>query len=706
MAPQGNPLANALAVEPHTHSDGQENGETESSGTYVPPHKLRKTSAGQALSTRTGRRKGPSGMILTIPLDIFAQIALHLMPVDILHLARTCKTFRVLLMQSSAGHIWRGASRKVEGLPPCPPHLCEPEYIALIYSKSCTFCGATVFRLADSNLYVRLCGSCRISNLVAREDVMEELRELVLFSSTIAPLQDKVLTADAYCLYSDLTYVEEGYNALPKETPEDEEQVQVWSKAQKERCEEVAKHSKLFSEFLLEMDRQRQEEIRKLKEVWRFNVETRLLEMGWEEGDLKMTRKWKEWRALVEQPKKLTERIWKGLYPQMEPLLQENRECRLAREKEVRRKSRAEKFNSMWSSSKRNAVPYLKLGEPDEAELPMMHEILQPYPETLIALEWPVIAEIMEMDITPVEMRRKLVESKAEIHNAVRVWRTEFETELAEVLKGQSGFESDLVIKTEPMDELGPLPEFSDTMSADVRLLLRADSIFKAGESSTLLFYPRVALDLPVRGEAVIKDSWSINTVKAYSHARRVAQALLGCLEMPNATYLSVRSLGRRFICGRCHDRDPKNWDQMIQHYLRHRNLWYESEDHIERVEARGITFNFIHGFDFETTRPFVRLISQAQAEHCKLPANVDNDEYMCLLCSVYGSFNLKQVRSHVRTVHEETIPELGEDYEDKESYLVRQAEEEEEKEEKGCVTSDLNMAFLMCTAIIAMSRY
>lgn len=59
---------------------------------------------------------------------------------------------------------------------------------------------------------------------------------ILTLASAIAPPNDKVLTADAYCLRSELMQLEEEYNALPKETPEDEEQVQVWSNRHKETC--------------------------------------------------------------------------------------------------------------------------------------------------------------------------------------------------------------------------------------------------------------------------------------------------------------------------------------------------------------------------------------------------------------------------------------------------------------------------------------
>lgn len=84
---------------------------------------------------------------------------------------------------------------------------------------------------------------------------------------------------------------------------------------------------------------------------------------------------------------------------------------------------------------------------------------------------------------------------------------------------------------------------------------------------------------------------------------------------------------------------------------MRHQNLWNESKDYIEEVEARGIVFNLIHGFKFETERPLVYLLPKRQAERFKNAVDANSDKYMCLLCDMYGSSDLRQVRSHVRHV-------------------------------------------------------
>lgn len=56
---------------------------------------------------------------------------------DLLHLARTTKTFRAFLMNKSARHIWRAARMNVPGLPDCPKHLSESGYAHLAFDNFC-----------------------------------------------------------------------------------------------------------------------------------------------------------------------------------------------------------------------------------------------------------------------------------------------------------------------------------------------------------------------------------------------------------------------------------------------------------------------------------------------------------------------------------------------------------------------------------------
>ena len=70
-----------------------------------------------------------------------SQIAPHLYPLDVIHLSRTSKPLRSLLMSKNSRPIWTTALSNVVDLPPCPTDMSEPLYAALVFDHHC-FVGA------------------------------------------------------------------------------------------------------------------------------------------------------------------------------------------------------------------------------------------------------------------------------------------------------------------------------------------------------------------------------------------------------------------------------------------------------------------------------------------------------------------------------------------------------------------------------------
>jgi hypothetical protein len=63
----------------------------------------------------------------------------HLLPLDLLHLARTTKAFRSILMHRSSSFVWNAARMNVPGLPECPD-MSEPAFARLAFDKHCHVC--------------------------------------------------------------------------------------------------------------------------------------------------------------------------------------------------------------------------------------------------------------------------------------------------------------------------------------------------------------------------------------------------------------------------------------------------------------------------------------------------------------------------------------------------------------------------------------
>ncbi|CAE6412779.1 unnamed protein product [Rhizoctonia solani] len=125
------------------------------------------------------KQAGNLEKFIHIPMDIFTEIASHLFPIDIISLSHSSKLFRNLLMRRSSRHIWVGAMRNVQGLPPCPFDMSEPRYLVLLFSKYCTGCGQTITYGVYQELRMRLCIPCRNVHLVTLNSLPLELKGLL-----------------------------------------------------------------------------------------------------------------------------------------------------------------------------------------------------------------------------------------------------------------------------------------------------------------------------------------------------------------------------------------------------------------------------------------------------------------------------------------------------------------------------------------------
>ncbi|KAF8215809.1 hypothetical protein K438DRAFT_1560328, partial [Mycena galopus ATCC 62051] len=84
----------------------------------------------------------------------------HLPPLDILHLARTTKGFRSILMHRSAVSIWKASLGQVCGLPEKPDDMSHPAWVNLAYSAHCHNCVEHKVLKVDWLLRIRLCETC------------------------------------------------------------------------------------------------------------------------------------------------------------------------------------------------------------------------------------------------------------------------------------------------------------------------------------------------------------------------------------------------------------------------------------------------------------------------------------------------------------------------------------------------------------------
>ncbi|KAJ2922246.1 hypothetical protein H1R20_g14849, partial [Candolleomyces eurysporus] len=78
--------------------------------------------------------------IREMPLDVLLEIFSHLEPADLIHLSRTTKALRSIMMVRSSRSIWTQALASIPDLPPCPDDLIEAQYANLMFTDYCHEC--------------------------------------------------------------------------------------------------------------------------------------------------------------------------------------------------------------------------------------------------------------------------------------------------------------------------------------------------------------------------------------------------------------------------------------------------------------------------------------------------------------------------------------------------------------------------------------
>ncbi|KAG9089817.1 hypothetical protein FRC06_001375, partial [Ceratobasidium sp. 370] len=490
------------------HDPGQEydesidgNTSSEHDDVLVPGKKRARSGRAPA---RAGRKKYVRGKqgglkgLMKMPVEIFTEIAYLLNPGDLISLARSNKFFRKMLLKRSAAQIWQRAESNMPGLPPCLAGMCEPEYAALVFSKYCTLCGASATSKPDLDLRARLCTSCRdteVEVLSQRRGRPEVDLTLVHYSFRTRPKKNKSQPRTpmdaAFIMKSELDKILEKQEEFHRTG--DQEGLAQWEKER--RAEVLARrmHAHRVSDYLMEAEASRGQDLDSMKRQRRKTILERLKALGWADEDLDFEGpELKPWRALVNAPKPLTDRVWANILPKLTQMLEENRERHIAsakRSRQIERRARVDKFLLNMRYSEHPFEPIFKaLGvptpPPPDLDGPgdmlrrfklsiVRPETPNPFPKPQTALKWDCLGDLDEPEISIEEVENILAERKTQIQEKVLEWRTLVEQRLVEKFESHGKqVNEDVVLKVAgSSDSTIHLPR-------NTRLLLRADTLF------------------------------------------------------------------------------------------------------------------------------------------------------------------------------------------------------------------------------------
>lgn len=581
----------------HSHDD------TDLEEFSEPPRKRARKSTGR---THNKRMRGFLAGIVHVPMDIFAQIMSFLQPIDIHSLARTNKKFRRLLMNRSARHIWRVAERNVPNLPPCPNHITEPQYAALLFGKWCSMCGGTanVSRRMDEFLLVRLCSSCRERSIVGLSFIPEKVHPYVRLSWVI---KSSAQSSPCYGLMDDINSVVSAIFKLASEG--DVIKMDEWEEARLEQINKEKRFGLKLVAYLNRVEAEKDERIEQLKRERFDAVKARLIKDGWGEVDCEVNfdeedgygSLQREWNRLVFQPKPLTSRAWENIKSRVLSIIKAYRAYRLEIERNYRALERQIKLGELVTAIGEEEPQIIQLA-PEHDQSSSQPELLTiPFPRWTHALKLRTLRQLAEEDISSSLAEERFIAQREAIIQDLRNWQSLIAMELVEKLKPRNvlGFGELLVCRmpwrADRRPSTGPV-ELSTTFTTesdqylsdcDIRTLLRADSVFEFYDYPACYYFPEVIeivqeeilsppSYIPPRpldedhGGAYGINPLSLRGVHAHRLGRKAAKRLLACLGKPNAAYLEMNGYGKRFMCGRCWIKTPMTWVEMVAHYAKY----------------------------------------------------------------------------------------------------------------------------------------
>ncbi|KAG8792366.1 hypothetical protein FRC12_006292 [Ceratobasidium sp. 428] len=457
------PQTRAMAVAQVAGPSHAEDSRKMKQGASSKPAPRKRTRTNKDVARAPKRGKPSLKRILDMPPEVFNEIAIHLMPVDLLSLARSNKFFRNIFMSRSSHHLWRAAFSHLPGLPPCPSDLSEPQYASLLFSKTCSSCGARVLRRMDPFLHVRLCNPCR-DEQIAEIWESDDFLQLVPRSDVIKAAGDGFM----YTLRSEYQMVRKRANG--------KQSFFTWRETRAKEMDEWHERADELEMYLDRVELDRESELEDLKEKRVEDIETRLVEKGWTKRDaITSPENAAEWNKLVWQPKPMTDRIWNNLYPKLVPMLESNRAYHERVDKEQRQQSRIIRIGGLVTKSRLDLPPlvHVTLKHPPESEdasepstpesnasesstsesstsesntfesdiadiLDLSHlapdnidvKAERPFPTMAEFLAWPMVKSIVENDTSADDAERSFNDIREEFSRAVVEWRDKIEQDL------------------------------------------------------------------------------------------------------------------------------------------------------------------------------------------------------------------------------------------------------------------------------------
>ncbi|KAG8951200.1 hypothetical protein FRC04_006682 [Tulasnella sp. 424] len=311
--------------------------------------------------------------------------------------------------------------------------------------------------------------------------------------------------------------------------------------------------------------------------------------VSWDQKDLPSRSDIQDWDGnvmeMIFNPKTLTDRAWKDLYPKLTPLLKLHKKRRLRREAQGRLEM---KRNVVWQ--------YFKEWMNEEPEA-TIHPSFFLEPRKLFAV--PAIAKLIKSSDETTIREDLWIKNVAKVAAANRTNQEKIIAALRLVLDGRPHPQKmqSLLMGKDPFEDLQVLFDPSTEVSADD--LFAPTAVFFCTKCKVVLWFPDLlihecCLVTPWTpgasgGEEWLDKTFHTSKLQAASRICSFIPRLVGDLELSSGTtYSEAMDLGKVFLCLRCDElvSETMSFDKLVQHYV-DECRWYQSmESHLSKNPA------------------------------------------------------------------------------------------------------------------------
>ncbi|KAK0448929.1 uncharacterized protein EV420DRAFT_1711200 [Desarmillaria tabescens] len=321
-----------------------------------------------------------------MPLDVLLEIFGHLLPYDVLRLARLTKEFRRLLMHPSSRSCWRASLSNVPNLPDTFPGMTEPAWVNLVFHPQCHVYLPHFLHESNAKSHYQFCSrNMPVTVMLAGMLPMQIDRS----EPPIVPMQLGLTcpkaTGRKHILRQDFHDLANQFKLTnnPQEKELFKSQKSAMAREIEQRARECLVWTKCYSiDQLTEIIGQKANRLRA--------IHNKLVDLGWTQ-ELDFLERQNDYHILsehrfVDQTRPLTDRIWTRIEPAIIELLQDVRVRRLQAEHDALIRARKNVALSILRTYKRINIPFSGFMPecPDYFEFPDVRAIIHRPPEETI----------------------------------------------------------------------------------------------------------------------------------------------------------------------------------------------------------------------------------------------------------------------------------------------------------------------------------